>query len=545
MTSREQELLHRARHWIAHDPDPATRKELSEILELADPDQRHAELQARFSGPLVFGTAGLRSRIGAGESYLNHATIARASFGLARWLTGKTPQPRVVVGCDARHGSADFHRVACQVLSAAGCHVESLTPQLPTPVTAFAVRYLNADAGVMITASHNPPQDNGYKVYLGGRVVESDEERGVQLISPADQEIAEAIAQSPEADEIDRDSRLITRQGEELLEAYYSRVCSLIPHEQRDLPIVITAMHGVGGKVLETVLRRCGFHNVYPVAEQQEPNPDFPTVDFPNPEEQGALDLAIATAQRHDAQLILALDPDADRCSVAIPQGGEWVQLSGDRVGALLGEDCARRRDGDGVLACSIVSSRILEQIARRNGLSFRPTLTGFKWIGRTPHLTFGYEEALGYCTDPEWVRDKDGISACLRVADLAARRDLAEFAHEIDQLYSVYLTRPLTLRFTCSENISSTLANVIADPPKSLAGSPVVSCYDLAERYAGLPSTPGIMLISQAGDRVVIRPSGTEPKLKCYLETVDHSADQAAQRMDHIEAELSACLKA
>lgn len=537
-------LLDAARHWAEHDPDPQTKEELLQLIRAEDEE----ELSVRFAGPLSFGTAGLRGKIGAGESCMNQATVMKATAGLAEWLTSQVDSPLVVVGCDARHGSAQFHEATCSVLSAAGCRVLALPPQLPTPVTAASVRHYEADAGIMVTASHNPPQDNGYKVYLGGRVCTDDDERGVQLISPADREIAERIAATPPADEIPVSTEGITNVGEEALEAYLSRVCSLVPHSPRSLPIVITAMHGVGGHVLHEALRRCGFQNIIPVAEQFDPDPDFPTVSFPNPEEEGALDLAIATAEREGAALILALDPDADRCSVALREGTRWVQLSGDRVGALLGEDCARRWASEpdaatATMACSIVSSRILEKIAEHHGLAFQPTLTGFKWIGRTPGLIFGYEEALGYCTDPRYVRDKDGVSACLRVADLASRVDLSQLGAEIDATYGVYLTRPLTLRFTDPAQIRESLAAIMVEPPSALGGSAVTSTTDLSTGYRELPGTPGMVLDMESGDRVVIRPSGTEPKLKCYLETVASDRADAERRMDAIEADLSQAL--
>lgn len=537
-------LLDCARQWAEHDPDPSTKEELLALIDAEDEE----ELATRFAGPLSFGTAGLRGKIAAGESCMNQATVMKATAGLAAWLTSKVEEPVVVVGCDARHGSAQFHRATCGVLAAAGCKVLALPTQLPTPVTSASVRHYDADAGIMVTASHNPPQDNGYKVYLGGRICAEDAERGVQLISPADREIADCIAATPPADQIPQSSEGITQLGDEALEAYLERVCSLVPHSTRSLPIVITAMHGVGGAVLETALHRCGFETVIRVAEQFDPDPDFPTVAFPNPEEKGALDLAIATAEREGAGLILALDPDADRCSVAIREGSTWTQLSGDRVGALLGEDCARRWESEGqkdqdTMACSIVSSRILERIAEAHGLSFQPTLTGFKWIGRTPGLVFGYEEALGYCTDPRYVRDKDGVSACLRVADLASRMDLAQLGQEIDAAYGVYLTRPLTLRFSDPAQIRESLAAVMDNPPQSLGGARVTATTDLSTGYRGLPGTPGMVLDMESGDRVVIRPSGTEPKLKCYLETVAPDREEATARMDAVERDLARAL--
>lgn len=544
--STESLDLDRIRSWIAHDPDEATAAEVQELIDA----NRTDELAARFAGPLEFGTAGLRGRLEGGESRMNLATVTKASAGVAAWLCGKVERPVVVIGCDARYGSAEFHQAAAEIFAAAGCIVHLIPPQLPTPFTAFCVRHFNADAGVMVTASHNPPQDNGYKVYLGGRVVEDDSARGVQLISPADKEIAALIAATPPADEIIRRIENIEPVGEDVFEAYLNRAVSLRRGEgESDLRIVFTAMHGVGGRVLQEVYRRAGFTNAIPVAEQYEPDPDFPTVAFPNPEEDGALDLSIATAQRESAQLIVALDPDADRCSVAIPTGDGWRQLSGDEVGAILAEDIARQHEGErGVLAASIVSSRLLGRIAEKHGLDYQPTLTGFKWIARTPGMVFGYEEALGYCTDPEVVRDKDGITACLRVADLADRlardgRTLNDFLAEIAADYGLYATAPLTFRMTNPADIAAALATLKAQPPQQLAGSPVVDFADLSEGFRGLPPTTGFWVETEAGDRIVARPSGTEPKLKCYLEVVAEDRPAALARLAQLKEEFARSL--
>lgn len=531
------DVLDRARHWIDHDPDPASRAELQELIDNGE----HAELEDRFSAPLSFGTAGLRARVRAGENGMNIATVTRTTAGLAAWLNKHVEQPEVVVGCDARHGSAAFQQATAETLSAAGCIVHLLPAQLPTPITAFACRDLKADAAVMITASHNPAPDNGYKVYLGGRICEHDYQRGVQLISPADKQISEEIAAAPPADQIPRDRKLIRPLGDEITERYLQRTCSLVKGNS-EYPIVVTAMHGVGGNPLVKALRGAGFTKVYPVAQQQQPDPDFPTVAFPNPEEAGALDLAYQEGTKQGAGIVLALDPDADRCSVAVQATGSWRQLSGDEVGALLGEDMAATASG--TMACSIVSSRLLSHIAEAHGLRSDPTLTGFKWIGRVPQLSFGYEEALGYCTDPEYVRDKDGISACLRMADLAARlhatgTTLLEQLDEIYQKYGYFRTEPLTLRFEDSSQIMPLLQRVQASPPQHLAGSPVVETIDLAEGFHGLPGTPGLMLRTADDSRVIIRPSGTEPKLKCYLETIDQDPKIADQRMQGLLEDL------
>lgn len=479
--------------WAAHDPDPVTRAEVEALVAADSP-----LLAQRFAGPLAFGTAGLRGPIGGGESAMNVATVTRTTAGLAAWLG---PGKRVVLGCDARHRSADFRVAAAEVLSAAGVDVLLLPARLPTPVTAFAVRHLAADAGVMITASHNPARDNGYKVY---------DHTGSQIIPPADGEIAAAVEAVGWADEVPRSADNIHEV--DVLGDYLTRAVSLVDAPSSPLPVVITALHGVGGDVLLEALRRAGFDQVTPVAEQHAPDPDFPTVEFPNPEEAGALDLACATGTRVGARLVLALDPDADRCAVAVPDGtGGWRQLTGDEVGALLGWDIASRAD-HGVLACSIVSSRLLGRIAAHHGLGFQTTLTGFKWIARVPGLIYGYEEALGYCTDPGVVGDKDGITACLRVAELASRVDPVELLGELGRRFGHHLTRQVSLR--------------MADPAAVL---------DRLSGFDDLPGTPGRVLHTPAGDRVIVRPSGTEQKLKCYLEAVAPTREEAEARLGQL----------
>ncbi len=465
--------------WAAHDPDPVTRAEVRGWLASGDP-----LLAERFDGPLTFGTAGLRGPVGAGETAMNVATVTRTTAGLAAWLG---PGTRVVVGCDARHGSADFRAACAEVLSAAGIEVLALPPQLPTPVTAFAVRHLGADAGVMITASHNPATDNGYKVY---------DATGSQIIPPTDAEIAAAIAAAPWADEVPRSRGNITPV--DVREEYLARAVSLIDAPSSQPRIVTTAMHGVGGAVLAEALQRAGFTDVHPVPEQEQPDPDFPTVAFPNPEEEGALDLAFARAAEVGADLILALDPDADRCAVAVP----GRQFTGDEVGALLGWDVASRATG-GVLACSNVSSRLLRRIAAHHGLGFAETPTGFKWISRVPDLIYGYEEALGYCVDPQAVGDKDGVTACLRVAELASRRSLTDLLDELGELFGYHLTMQVAVRVT-------------------------------------KPS--GDMQVREIGpDRIIVRPSGTEPKIKYYFEAVAPTRAEAQQRLTALTAEAPA----
>ena len=531
-----------ARDWAAHDPDPET---AAYVLGLLEDPARAAELQSRFSGPLTFGTAGLRGEVGAGESRMNRAVVTRATYGLMDWLGRQVEGPRVVIGCDARHGSSDFYTTAAEVISAAGGTALLLPPCLPTPVTAFAVRALHADAGIMITASHNPRTDNGYKVYLGGRVA-TGAASGVQIVPPADAEIMACITQASPADQIPRDSLRVEKV--DVLPEYLETAAR---NGVSDLRIILTAMHGVGGEVARQALNRAGFHDIHVVAEQFAPDPDFPTVAFPNPEEPGALDLAIALASDVDADLIFALDPDADRCAVAIPTGdGDWRQLSGDETGCLLGDyvagSCGAVAGASGVLASSIVSSRLLGSIAAAHGLEHRTTLTGFKWIGQVPDLVFGYEEAIGYCCDPAHVRDKDGITAAVTMALLVAGlradgRAIQDVLDSFAERFGLHATAPVTFRVEEVALISAAMRRLRSAAPAELAGSEVVSVIDLGEGYDGLPPADGLMLFTAANDRVIIRPSGTEPKLKCYLEVIlpGGTWEEARGRLDAIAGEL------
>ena len=531
-----------ARDWAAHDPDPET---AAYVLDLLEDPVRAAELQSRFSGPLTFGTAGLRGEVGAGESRMNRAVVTRATYGLMDWLGRQVEAPRVVIGCDARHGSSDFYTTAAEVISAAGGTALLLPPCLPTPITAFAVRALHADAGIMITASHNPRTDNGYKVYLGGRVA-TGAASGVQIVPPADAEIMACITQASPADQIPRDSLRVEKV--DVLPEYLETAAR---NGVSDLRIILTAMHGVGGEVARQALNRAGFHDIHVVAEQFAPDPDFPTVAFPNPEEPGALDLAIALASDVDADLIFALDPDADRCAVAIPTGdGDWRQLSGDETGCLLGDyvagSCGAVAGASGVLASSIVSSRLLGSIAAAHGLEHRTTLTGFKWIGQVPDLVFGYEEAIGYCCDPAHVRDKDGITAAVTMALLVAGlradgRAIQDVLDSFAERFGLHATAPVTFRVEEVALISAAMRRLRSAAPAELAGSEVVSVIDLGEGYDGLPPADGLMLFTAANDRVIIRPSGTEPKLKCYLEVIlpGGTWEEARGRLDAIAGEL------
>ncbi|MCF2711733.1 phospho-sugar mutase [Schaalia hyovaginalis] len=553
------QLLATAREWAAHDPDGQTSSALLASIEAASAGDEGAlaELRAAMNGPLEFGTAGLRGEIGPGESRMNLAVVIRATAGLAAYLKTQTErEPRVVIGCDARHGSVDFARAAARVVSAAGCRALALPLSHPTPLTSFAVRALDADAGIMITASHNPAKDNGYKVYLGGSVV-TDAGQGAQIVPPHDAGIAAAIAAAAPADEVPQDEDRIEQVDPR--DDYVAAAAALATGEHRgDLKITLTAMHGVGGALTERVLKEAGFTQVSLVAEQAAPDPDFPTVSFPNPEEPGALDLAMAHAREHGSDLIIAVDPDADRCALAIPDeesASGWRQLTGDETGSILGEFLAERAPKGGVFANSIVSSRQLERIAAAHGLDYRHTLTGFKWIARTPGIVFGYEEAIGFCPDPEHARDKDGISTSVVAASLFAElkaqgRTGQDELERMARAYGCYVTMPLTFRVENLGLIAEGMDRLRENPPAQLAGSPVVSVVDMSQGWDGLPGTNAIMVTTEANDRVIARPSGTEPKLKCYLEVilpVEEGApvpwSQARERLETIKAEFGAAI--
>lgn len=553
--------------WIAHDPDARDRAELQCLADRAragDPVAA-ADLAERMSGPLVFGTAGLRGAVGAGSHRMNTAVVATATAGLAAVLRQQAGEDfHVVIGYDGRHRSDEFARTVAGVVSAAGGRASLLPAPLPTPVLCFAVTHLGAEAGVMVTASHNPAADNGYKVYLGGRMAAPDV-RGAQLVAPMDEQIMAAIRAAGPADTIAVDDAGWQVLGDGIVDAYVRAASALCPDMSPgagNLRVVLTAMHGVGAMVASRVLAQAGVRELHLVPEQASPDPDFPTVAFPNPEEPGALDLAVGLARSVDADLVVALDPDADRCSLAVPgprAPGGWRQLTGDQIGAVLGEHVAQAHAGDpdAVLARSIVSSSLLDRIAAAHGVAVVQTLTGFKWIARVPGLVYGYEEAIGYCLNPHAVRDKDGITAalvaCLIAADAKRRgRTLLDILDDLAVAHGLHATSPLTFRVHDPELIVQGLRRLGSHPPTQLAGSPVAELCDLADGYRGLPPTPGYRIQTGRGDRVVVRPSGTEPKLKCYLEVVEPTGSRAAvplaraaaaARLDLIKAELTALL--
>jgi phosphomannomutase len=452
----------------------------------------------------------------------------------------------VVVGYDARHNSDVFARDTAEVVAGAGLRALVLPRALPTPVLAYAIRELGCVAGVMVTASHNPPQDNGYKVFLGD---------GSQIVPPADEQISAHIdavgtpASVPRAD----DWQWL---DESIVESYTARVSDLVgAASPRDLTTVYTPLHGVGGGTVADVLERAGFTAPHLATEQAEPDPDFPTVSFPNPEEPGAMDLALRVAVESGADVVLANDPDADRCAVAVPGAQGWRMLRGDEVGVLLA-DFLLRLGVQGVYATTIVSSSLLGKMAAAHGQEYRETLTGFKWLGRIDGLAFAYEEALGYCVAPELVRDKDGISAMLRVAELAAQlkaegRTLDDQLDEIARTYGLHATDQLSVRVTDLSRITAAMTALRTAPPTSLGGLAVERVDDLSAGSADLPPTEGLRYALADGARVVVRPSGTEPKLKCYLEVVvpveegepggvDAARIAATGRLDAIRADLA-----
>jgi phosphomannomutase len=519
------DVLDEARAWLADDPDPDTRAELAALIERAEADDAAAlaDLGDRFAGRLQFGTAGLRGALGAGPNRMNRAVVIQAAAGLVAYLRAHGGSS-AVVGFDARHKSDQFARDTCAVLVGAGMRAMVLPRPLPTPVLAFAIRHLGVDAGVMVTASHNPPQDNGYKVFLGD---------GSQIVPPADVEIsAEIDAVGPVEAVPLAESGWVTLD-DAVLDAYVARVASVAqPDGPREIDIVYTPLHGCGGEVMRRALQATGFPAPEDVDEQAMPDPDFPTVAFPNPEEPGAIDLAMALAKRKEADLIIANDPDADRCAVAAPTSDGWRMLTGDEVGGLLATHLIAREPGlTGVFACSIVSSSLLGKIAGRHGLGYAETLTGFKWISKVDGLRFGYEEALGYCVDPEAVRDKDGLSAAVLVAELAARlrtegRGLADALDDIARGYGLHATDQLSVRVDDLTLIKDTMQRLRSSPPTVLGGRLVEAVEDLAEGVGGLPPTDGLRFRLDAGARVIVRPSGTEPKIKCYLEVVVPAGD-------------------
>ncbi|HEY2174243.1 MAG TPA: phospho-sugar mutase [Mycobacteriales bacterium] len=504
------ELRARARRWLADDPDPRTRAELAELLAADDLDA----LGDRFADRLHFGTAGLRGPMRAGPAGMNRAVVRRTAAGLAAYLRRRSATGPVVIGYDARHGSADFARDSAAVLAGAGLDARLLPRALPTPVLAFAVRALSASAGVMVTASHNPAQDNGYKVYLGGDLADGPAGDGAQIVPPADAEIEAEILAVDGLDGVPLSEDWIAL-GDEVVDAYLTEIARVPRTAARDVSIVFTPLHGVGGDVTLEALRRTGFPAPMVVVEEAQPDPDFPSMPFPNPEEPGVLDRALRLAADSGADLVIANDPDADRCAVAL--GGRV--LAGDELGVLLADHLMRTGE-HGRFATTIVSSSMLAAMCADRGVPYAESLTGFKWIVRTGEdLVYGYEEALGYAVAPDVVRDKDGISAALLIADLAASlraegRSLQDRLDELAVRHGVHATGQLSIRVEDLSLISRMMRRLRAAPPTTLLDRPVTDVQDR------LPEADVVTLHAD-GCRVVVRPSGTEPKLKAYLQVV------------------------
>ncbi|QJU56086.1 phospho-sugar mutase [Herbiconiux sp. SALV-R1] len=544
-------LVEQAAAWLAQDPDPETRAELSGLLRGVGSSLPGAadELRSRFGSRLEFGTAGLRGELAAGPNRMNRVLVGQAAAGLAAYLLERAhpgTAPSIVIGYDGRKNSRVFATDTAEIMAGAGVRAVLLPRLLPTPLVAFAVRDLAVSAGVMVTASHNPPRDNGYKVYLGGA------DDGSQIVPPADAEIAAHILRVAETGDVSALPRSEAYEiaGEDVIDRYVAATAavasaSVSPAGNTDArpatagaapgpKVVYTAMHGVGWETFSRVLDAAGFAQPELVTAQIEPDPAFPTVAFPNPEEPGTLDLAFETARAVGADLIVANDPDADRLAIAVPDASRtegFRALTGNEVGQLLGWRAAERwaaaagagAGARGTLACSIVSSPGLGAVARAYGLDFAETLTGFKWVSRASGLVFGYEEALGYLVNPETVRDKDGISAAVALLDLARElaasgRTVADRLDEFAERFGHYGSAQISLRVTDLDQIGRVMQRLRDDPPAEIGGIRVDRIDDLSRGEGDVPPSDVLRMLLP-GARVMVRPSGTEPKLKIYLD--------------------------
>jgi phosphomannomutase len=599
-------LLAEAARWSAQDPDAETRAELAGLVDAAgargtdagargtdagargtdagargtdagargtDAGARGtdavAALADRFDGRLSFGTAGLRAELGAGPRRMNRVVVSQAAAGLGRFLLDTGRAGSVVIGYDGRVNSDVFARDSAEILAGLGLDVTLLPSALPTPVLAFAVRHLGVGAGVMVTASHNPPRDNGYKVYLG------EDDAGSQIVSPVDAEIAGRIDAVAAGDirDLARSSGYRVA-GDELVQAYVDATARTVPRPtlapDRQPRVVYTAMHGVGWSTARRVFEAAGFAVPEVVPEQIDPDGAFPTVSFPNPEEPGAMDLSIARGVAVGADLVIANDPDADRLALGIPDGsGSFRRLSGNEVGWLLGWRAAERASAgagavagagvtsegagggardvshrlqSGVLAASIVSSPALQRVAERYGLGYRDTLTGFKWVSRVPGLVFGYEEALGYLVDPDVVRDKDGISAALELLSLASElhadgRTIADRLQEFADTFGAFASTQVSTRVDDLTRIGTIMHALRSTPPTDLGGVAVDSVTDFVDGVDAFPPSDILRWDLEGAARVIVRPSGTEPKVKVYIDAVAGSPAEAQALVDRIAA--------
>ena len=526
--------------WIADDPDSKSAGQLQSLLNTED----ESALSKYFNGFLQFGTAGLRGPIGPGPSCMNRAVVGRTAAGIASYMK-KRGMTKVVIGRDARYGSEDYTIETAEIMSGAGMDVYVLPRPLPTPVLAFATAHLGCDIGIMVTASHNPPQDNGYKVYVGP-VADGINYASSQIISPTDGFIARDIDAVTSLKSLPRGSKW-TELSEEVITEYVKRTSALAPRPG-DLKIVYTAMHGVGTETIQRVFNHAGFATLILVDEQCTPDPDFPTVAFPNPEEPGAIDLALKKARDFGADLVIANDPDADRCAAAIndPLVG-WRMLRGDELGIVFGEWIARSKP-KGIFANSIVSSSALRKISGHYGIDFQEVLTGFKWIAKIEDLAFGYEEAIGYAVDSDNVNDKDGISAAIFLAQIAMdlKRDgltISDLLNQVWERHGFHGTEQISIRVTDMSAITHLLTGLRANPPREIAGRAVESIDDLAKPSDGLPPTDGLRIWLAGGIRIIVRPSGTEAKMKCYIEVVTATSDESQKLLDEIRQPLKELL--
>ncbi len=528
-----------AKAWRDQDPDEETRAELDALIADAETgsEKAIANLHSRFDSRLEFGTAGLRGELAAGPNRMNRVLVAQAAAGFAAFLLGRETSPSVVIGYDGRKNSQVFATDSAEIMAGAGVRTIILPRLLPTPVLAFAVRHLGVSAGVMVTASHNPPNDNGYKVYLGG------DDGGSQIVSPTDSEI-EAQIQQVAAHRLVSDLPRSTdyeTAGEDVLDEYVRLTAEFAQRPEAPLKFVYTALHGVGWETARRVFADAGFGEPVVVPEQIEPDAAFPTVSFPNPEEPGAMDLAYRTGTKVGAELVVANDPDADRLAVAAPDAdGGWHRLSGNEIGWLLGWRAAKRIrqaaesvaavGGDvascvsGVLAASIVSSPALSAVAAAYHLEYVETLTGFKWVSRVPDLAYGYEEALGYLVDPGKVRDKDGISAAVEFLSLVAELKAEGKSFEDHQVefaaeFGAFASGQVSVRVQDLADIPQIMSRIRQSPPTHLGAVAVSSIDDFEHGFGDFPPGDILRIHLEDGSRVIVRPSGTEPKVKVYLD--------------------------
>lgn len=543
------DLLARAEEWLAQDPDPETVAELRAIIDAAasGDDAAEADLRDRFDTRLAFGTAGLRGELGAGPNRMNRLLVQQAAYGFAQFLLSREAKPSVVIGYDGRVNSDVFAKDSAEIFAGLGLDVVLFPHVVPTPVVATAVRTLGTSAGVVVTASHNPPRDNGYKVYLGG------EDEGSQIISPADHQIEALILEAAAMNSADfPKSRDYSLAPESLIDGYIAETAAVSTKPATPAPFVYTAMHGVGWDVSNRAYLAAGLGDAIVVTEQIEPDGTFPTVAFPNPEEPGALDLAYATADRAGVDLIIANDPDADRLAVAIKDGAQWRRLTGNEVGSLLGWRAAERHKGSGkpaALAASIVSSPALRAVANHYGIAYSDTLTGFKFVNRVPNLIFGYEEALGYLVDPDKVRDKDGISAAVDFLAMAGElrgqgKSVADHLRDFAEMFGAFASTQISIRVNNLSEIPAISGRFRTAPPSHLAGLAVTAIDDFANGFENFAPADLIRLTIEGGSRVIVRPSGTEPKLKIYIDAAVTDGDNRIARVSEVVAALEADLR-